>query len=449
MIILHVVHGFPPEYLGGTELYVRRLAGIQVDQGHDVRVLTGTHVTAPKASIIEDDAGAFRVATLHRYGLCGDRWHQTASPGAEGRVWALLGRSRPDVVHLHHSLRLCRSVARLAAARGIPVVWTLHDLSSTCPRFNRVLDDGVLCRRPLSVEACLGCAPAEAWQHREEVAGEIRAYGQDQVAELAAAVRLIAPSRAQRDFLEPRHDLPGDRYRVIPHGTLEALKAPAARIKDPGGRLCLVHWGTWYRDKGVHVLLQALERLDDGERNRVHLTIHGKAVFPDYDREIRDRAAGLPVALAGPFEPGQLKAERYDLAVVPSLAHESHSFVLDEAFGLGLPVLASHIGALAERVGRAGKTFPPGDAGALAKCIREVLHHPERLEAWQSHVPDSLLNLADHARALEVVYAEAVDAGPPPTAPPPPRRTSERWLKERAVANRELEIHRLRGRLRE
>lgn len=448
MVILHVVHGFPPDYMGGTELYVRCLAGVQADRDHDVRVLTGTHVTASRASITEKKSGPYRLAILHRYGLCGDRWHQTASPGAEGGVWAFLGRSRPDVVHLHHWVRLCRSVARLAAARGIPVVWTLHDLSSTCPRFNRVLDDGTLCRRPQSVEACLGCAPAESWQHREEVAGEIRAYGQDMEAELAAAARLIAPSRAQRDFLEPLHGFSRDRYRVLPHGTLNALRAPAARIPDPGGRLRLVHWGTWYRDKGVHVLLQALERLDAGERNRVHLTIHGKAVFPDYDREIRDRAAGLPVALAGPFEPGQLKAEHYDLVVLPTLAHESHSFVLDEAFGLGLPVLASHVGALADRVGRAGKTFPPGDAGALAEAIREVLHHPDRLEAWQGNVPDSLPTMDEHARALDVVYAEVVDAGPPAGAPPPPRRTSERQLKERAVANRELEIHRLRGLLR-
>ena len=443
--ILHVVHGFPPEFHGGTEDYVCALARVQRERGLDARVLTGTGTTAPRAHIEETRVEGIPVARLLRHGLCGDRWNQTDSPEAEGRIRALLAGWRPAVVHLHHWVRLCRATARLAAAAGRPVVWTLHDLATTCPRFNRVLDNGTLCRVPMGVTPCLGCAPALPWQHREELAREIEAYSHDLAAERRAAVRLIAPSRAQRDFLAPLHDLPLDRYTVLPHGTLHALKPPLRHEPDPAGRLRLVHWGYWYRDKGVHVLLDALARLEPHDREQVHLTIHGKPVFPDYGEALLRQAEGLPVTWAGAFSPETLDGSLFDVAVLPSLAHESHSFVLDEAFGLGLAVIGSRIGALPERIGEAGTTFLPGDAGDLARCIRHALRDPGEVARWRASVPRTALSMTEHAERLEALYRDVVATGPPPDAPPPPCRSSERRLRERTLSSRELEIARLRG----
>ena len=55
--------------------------------------------------------------------------------------------------------------------------------------------------------------------------------------------------------------------------------------------------------------------------------------------------------------------------------------VILEAFGCGLPVIASRLGAMAEIVedGRTGLLFTPGDAGDLAAKVEWVLEHPARL----------------------------------------------------------------------
>ncbi|MBL8766854.1 MAG: hypothetical protein JNL94_05805, partial [Planctomycetes bacterium] len=42
MKILHVVHGYPPEVIGGTELYVARLAREQRRAGHEPHVFAGS-----------------------------------------------------------------------------------------------------------------------------------------------------------------------------------------------------------------------------------------------------------------------------------------------------------------------------------------------------------------------------------------------------------------------
>jgi len=65
------------------------------------------------------------------------------------------------------------------------------------------------------------------------------------------------------------------------------------------------------------------------------------------------------------------------LAVVPSL-YEGFGLPAGEAMACGVPLVASTGGGLSEVAGDAGLTVPPGDAGALADAIRDLLDHPER-----------------------------------------------------------------------
>ena len=68
-----------------------------------------------------------------------------------------------------------------------------------------------------------------------------------------------------------------------------------------------------------------------------------------------------------------------DLLVLPSRS-EGFANTLIEAMGCGLPVVATRVGGNPEIVedGTTGILVAPGDAGALAAAIRELLAEPER-----------------------------------------------------------------------
>ncbi len=443
MKVLHAVHGFPPEFYGGTELYVERLARSQAEAGDEVVVVAGTNVVAKRAPATAaatdgdgpqgPDPGApagaaaelgldessrrfpFRVYRMHREGMFHERWDHGSSPAVAGAFRGLLRSERVDVVHVHHWLRLTRDLVRLAHAEGVPAVLTLHDLFSTCPRAFRVRPGESFCERPLGPASCTPCVPRESWASDGLVDLQVDWFAHELDAELRAAAARIVPSRAHAAALARFTSFEEGDFRVVP----AAWGAGAVRISEhapwrPGAErpLRLAHWGHLHPAKGVHVLLEALRALPAGA---VELVLWGEADDADYARRLAALAEGLAVERRMRFERTELAQLRADLAVFPSLAHESWSFVLDEAFASGLPVVVSDSGAPAERCGRAGLRFPPGDAAALAAQLSRVLAGEVDLGDMRSAIPEPV-TAEEHRAAVAAVYESARASAP--AAPP-------------------------------
>jgi len=102
--------------------------------------------------------------------------------------------------------------------------------------------------------------------------------------------------------------------------------------------------------------------------------------------ELRARAAASPAAGSISFlghlgDPAQLLSA-LDVTCVPSLS-EASGLTAIESLALGVPVVASRVGGLPDVVvdGRTGLLVPPGDAGAVAAAISELLADPARAQA--------------------------------------------------------------------
>jgi len=72
-----------------------------------------------------------------------------------------------------------------------------------------------------------------------------------------------------------------------------------------------------------------------------------------------------------------------EIAVHTSITPEPFGRVLLEAMAMKKPVVGSHAGAVPEIVeeGVTGCTFPPGDSGALANCLKDLLLRPQAAAA--------------------------------------------------------------------
>ncbi|HYC76065.1 MAG TPA: glycosyltransferase, partial [Planctomycetota bacterium] len=372
MKILMLLHGFAPEGRGGTESYVLRLAHELRALKHEVEIACGSFEARPKPEVVTGTWEGLRVHRIHRTGLFLDDWDKSYAPEIDGPLDQILRSFRPDLAHIHHWIRLSRHLAEALHDRGVPAVATLHDFWSTCPIAFRIRKGESFCTLPPGAASCHDCAKHAANADDAENAEALELFREDFKNELGLVRRIFVPSNAHKaETLRHRPEVAG-RMRVLPFAPLGALRPrPEARRPSADGRLRVRHWGHLYRVKGVDLLLDAAASLPDRLRARLDLKLIGPIPFPQDRDGLFERAAACGAVLTdAPFTPADLEAEPADVAVFPSRASESWSFVLDEAFQLGLPAIVPARGALGERVGRAGATFVPENAASLAEVLR-------------------------------------------------------------------------------
>ena len=178
----------------------------------------------------------------------------------------------------------------------------------------------------------------------------------------------------ERLMLELRRDPPNpgnENERLPDEDNAERLASFLA-----GDRPTVVYYGKLIENKGVQVLLEALDGLD------VRTVIVG---FGDYREEMEGLAAGLDALFTGPLEHRHLVhlLALADAAVAPSIFPEAFGMVAAEAAAAGCPPIVANHSGLAEIArgleedyppGRGGlASFPNGDAAALRDRLERVL----------------------------------------------------------------------------
>ncbi|MGO4108187.1 glycosyltransferase [Paenibacillus sp. YAF4_2] len=181
---------------------------------------------------------------------------------------------------------------------------------------------------------------------------------------------------------------------------------PNAKTYRPASSLTLVYGGSLNEHKGVHVLLQAMS-LVPSRRLRLHLYGSGN---PEYEEVLQQMASGdRRISFRGTYAETDLPRiyQEADIAVVPSIWYENYPLALHEALASHLPVIASGVGGMSEKIidGLNGYTFRVGDARHLAERIRMLLRKPELINALKSNIREmSLPSADDELAAYESVY---------------------------------------------
>ena len=281
-------------------------------------------------------------------------------------ITQLIHAFQPDVIHTHNTFPLVSPSLYWAAARQrIPVVQTMHNFRLMCPQ-------AMFLREQKVCEDCLGKLP---WR------GVLRACYRDSRAQsgvLAAVVTLhgaigtwqnkITRYIALNSFCRDKFiagGLPADRIVIKPN-FVDFVAPQAAR----GAAFLFI--GRLSTEKGIAVMADAVQHLGE-----MQLRVAG--VGP----EEHLLSSSPHILKLGSLTGSEVQREMCQAMalVLPSIWYENFPRTLVEAFGCGLPVIASRIGALAELVehGVTGLLFNPGDANDLAKNMQWAQEHPEQM----------------------------------------------------------------------
>lgn len=431
MKILKVIHGYPMRYNAGSEVYSQTLCHGLAARGHEVHVFTREEDSfAPDFALrreVDSDDPRVQLHVVNNP-RSRDRYRYV---GIDQRFAEVLDRVQPEVVHVGHLNHLSTSLLIEAAAREIPIVYTLHDYWVMCPRGQ------FMQMHPADPDnlwaACDGqedrkCAERCYARYFSGTPDELEsdvAHWTDWVSrrmrhlrQMAELVDLfIAPARYLQRRYHDEFGLPESKLVYLDYGfDLSRLRN---RQRDAGEGFTFGYIGTHIPAKGIHHLIEAFGRVRGDSR----LRIWGRPRGQDTDA-LKALAARLPEGRAARVEwleeyrNQEIVRDvfnRVDAIVVPSIWVENSPLVIHEALQARVPVITADVGGMAEYVRHEenGLLFRHRDPGALAEAMQRLADEPalaSRLGArgyLQSDTGD-IPSIEEHVADIERVYARMI-----------------------------------------
>jgi glycosyltransferase involved in cell wall biosynthesis len=286
----------------------------------------------------------------------------------------LIRRERPDIAHFHNTFPLISPAAYYAARDAdVPVVQSLHNYRLLCP-------DAFFYRQGRVCEDCLG-----RWIAWPGVAHACYRGSRQASAVVAAMLTVHRGRRTWADLVDVYIAALTEfaREKFI-QGGLPAEKIivkPNFIYPDPGpgagrGRYALFV-GRLSPEKGLDTLLTAWERLEP----RVPLKIVGDGPLAGEIANVAQRCNEIEWMKAQPADRVLTLMKEAQVLLVPSVWYEGFPRVIVEAYAVGLPIIASDLGAMSSLIahGRTGLHFRPGDPDDLAAQVAWVFAHPDEL----------------------------------------------------------------------
>jgi len=319
---------------GGLLRHVEILTIGLIEAGHEVHAVLSPSSGAEETAAFCERAGA-QVTRLTVEG-------KTDLPGLL-RFRSLVGRERPDVLHMHLS----------SPVEAIPAL-----LSA---RWGRA-------RRVVTTEHAPTWSPLARVYSRMAKRAATRSIDQ-----------VIALSRADASYLSDRFGVPRERLAVIPNGVPGVEPAPsraAARARLGLGEdraLWIGCAGSLETKKGPLDLIEAVKQVCAAEPGSAAVALAGEGSL---ETELRALAGSVPfpLKLLGRLPGIGALLAAVDLFALPS-HQEAMPLALLEAMSAGLPIVATRVGGVPEAIEHDvhGLLVEPSRPESMAAALRRLM----------------------------------------------------------------------------
>ncbi len=429
MKILFVIHDFLPNHQAGAEIYTYLLAR-EMSKHHEVCIffaeISAVNFSYSVAKRTYDNLQCIEVTRPLTTDLLGEPFNDKKM---EEIFEEIVGDFQPDIIHLQHLFYHSFNYPAIARKKSIPTLFTLHDYWLTCPRWGQRMRRNLQLCHAVDLTRCAECLYEKPAYTRffslsyfhyvlrrwltEAHSIEDRVKSLERRQQLARSAMdnvdlFIAPSPFLRSEFIRFFDIPEKKIIFSDYGFDTNSFSKKRRSKHSKIRFAFI--GTLSDHKGVHVLVEAFNRID---QNKAELHIYGDATwFPHYFSSLEKAADPSLVSFKGPV-PNNAVAElltSIDVLVVPSVWFENSPLTIHEAFMAGVPVITSNLGGMADLVtdGVNGLLFSAGDSQDLAGKIKKLIESDSLLDTLRQGIP-AVKTIDENSREIEFLYRQLLD----------------------------------------
>ncbi len=358
ILIAHNYYAEP----GGEDAVVQAEKRLLADKGHEVREFCRSNKEILCQSLLRTVFGMI--------------WSFDSSR----KMARIIRQFKPDIVHIHNTFMLISpSIYYICQKFHVPVVQTWHNYRLLCP-------SAVFFRNGQVCEDCLGHTPP--WPAVFHGCWRSSRLGTLAIVLMLTLHRILKTWQKQIDVHIALSEFSGKKLASAGLDSAAVIIKPNFVVDDnPRGSeksdACSKNYalfiGRISPEKGIETLLAAWQSLQ-----HIPLQMAGDGpLFEQVQRDINLKFLDR-VILLGQKDRNEifelLRSARF--LILPSLCYENLPLVIVEAYALGIPVIVSRLGALAEIVsdGMTGLLFNPGDPSDLAAKATWAWQHCREME---------------------------------------------------------------------
>jgi glycosyltransferase involved in cell wall biosynthesis len=441
--VLQASAWYPPRHVGGTEVYVANL--VRELRAHGISSRIVAPLGPEEADGYEFDGTAVRTYEVNaepsRSELRVGALHQGFS-----RFREILAEERADIYHQHSWSRgLGLPHLRAAQQSGLKTVLTIHAANNICMRGTMMRYGKEACDGRIKNAGCASCwiqsrgAPKLVALALATVPPGIGCVMKDMASGGRFVTALCASNlalRRQTEFAEMIghadrvvavcqwlydalvcNGVPAEKLFLNRQGVDPVFATKAGTVKNRSsvapckseGVFRLLYLGRWHPVKGVDTLVRAVRAIP--QALPLELVLHGVGDGPEehaYKTGVRRIAEGdRRIQIAEPVSRDDLAdtLSRASAIAVPSHCLETGPLVVLEAKAVGLPVIGSRLGGIAELVREPddGLLVPPGNVKAWTAALLGMMNPSMAL---QFKPRASVRTMADVAGDMAGLYHE-------------------------------------------
>ncbi len=434
MKILKIIHGFPPLYSAGSEVYSHSIVE-ELSKRHEVLVFTREeNVFEPDFRFRTEKREKYNVIYVNMARAKDGYNHQLINQ----RFANLVDEFKPEVAHIGHLNHLSTGIVDVLYEKKIPIVYTLHDYWLMCPRgqFLQRNFDGKnlyqLCDGQDNYKCATTCYRMYfSGYERKFDSGLWHIHGltppydtydeiqlwtrwietrQNVMRDIVKKVNLfIAPSRYLMNRYIKDFDVPKEKIIYLDYGfPLHYLRPVKHKQNDV---FTFGYIGRIIPAKGIDLLIRAFKKIKEPSRLKIWGIDDGQTLKA-LKRLAQD--SPNPIEFCGQYVNKNLAEtvfSKVDVIVVPSIWVENSPLVIHEAQACRIPVITADAGGMAEYVKHKvnGLLFKFRNEQSLYEQMLWALNNQEQIKKLGQrgylYSPDGKVpDIEEHTKKLEKVY---------------------------------------------
>jgi glycosyltransferase involved in cell wall biosynthesis len=328
--------------------------------------------------------------------------------GIEDNFTKIIKRFNIDIIHFQHFQTLPLSLMKISKDLNIKLILTLHDYFLWCENFFLLSpikgDHFSFCSFEAKETVCTECLrkSKDIWEliYKQPWSGE--KYSEEYVAErrknigqiLENADLIISPTDYVRDsFLGIYPAINPSRMVVVEHGIHKIINSRRIYSHEYTNQLKIAFLGGFKYEKGSLYFNKLLENL---KTQRVEFYIIGKIGTPLKTQNFKN------LKIIGQYRREELGdilfRQGIDLIMLLSPWAETFSYTLSESIMNGIPVIATDIGALRERVSKLGTGFLVPYENPIprtSRLLEDIYRNPKILEFFKKNCFEAAQSFKD------------------------------------------------------